>query len=357
LVLYAPHPPHCTSWASPACTQNHVRRRSKSDAKLSFEERVALAQELGFEVITLESGNGKIAVVYARVSGPKQAVESVYSLKRQRGLADQAAGMNYSAVVVIFADIVGVSGALGPEARPGFQKLCQLIDLGVADDIFVMDFTRLVREKVIGLEFATLCIRNQVTIVDETGRVLDPSDELGLIMYVIELMKSEGERNRINARLQGSRRLKASEGKNPGLAIPTGYFTDPSLRKDDPNHGRFEVYQPHRPLVAFIFKKLLEIGYNSPRAILRACQESSLALLPPFEPEELRAHMETRTALRQSPRDEMGNYIVTATLVQSIIKNYEWYAGVFEWATDSSWGPPIRIENTLTMAHYGGAFA
>jgi DNA invertase Pin-like site-specific DNA recombinase len=206
-------------------------------SKLSLKERISLAQSLSYEILVLDGGNGKIAVVYARVSGPKQAIESVYSLKRQRGLADQAVGMNYSAVIVILADIAGVSGALGPEARPGFQKLYQAIERGIADDVFVLDFTRLVRDKIIGLDFAALCIKNQVTIIDETGRVLDPSDEVGLILYVVELTKSEGERDRINARLQISRRLKASEGKNPGRVIPTGYFVDPSFKKEDPNQG------------------------------------------------------------------------------------------------------------------------
>jgi DNA invertase Pin-like site-specific DNA recombinase len=314
-------------------------------SKLSLKERISLAQSLGYEILVLDGGNGKIAVVYARVSGPKQAIESVYSLKRQRGLADQAVGMNYSAVIVILADIAGVSGALGPEARPGFQKLYQAIERGIADDVFVLDFTRLVRDKIIGLDFAALCIKNQVTIIDETGRVLDPSDEVGLILYVVELTKSEGERDRINARLQISRRLKASEGKNPGRVIPTGYFVDPSFKKEDPNQGSFQVYEPHRPFVAFVFEKLLEIGYNSPRRILRACRKKGLDRLPPFEPKDLQDYMETRTSLRLTARDEEGNYIVTTTLVGSVANNYEWYAGVFEWATDSEWGPPIRIED------------
>lgn len=310
----------------------------------SLKERIALAQELDCKVIVRDGGNGKIAAIYTRVSGPKQAMESIYSLKRQRGMADQAAEMNYSGIIVILADIVGVFGALGPEARPGFQTLCQLIELGIANDVFVMDFTRLVREKVIGLDFAAICIQNQVTIVDETGRVLDPGDDVGLILYVLELTKSEDERRRINSRLQISRRLKASEGKDPGGSIPTGYFTDPDLKKNDPGYTRFEVYEPHKPFISFVFTKMLEVG-SSPRQILRACRANGFTHLPPFEPEKLRRHMEQRTALRRSPRDEMGNYVVTTTLVTSIVRNYEWYTGVFEWATNSSWGPPIRIED------------
>jgi DNA invertase Pin-like site-specific DNA recombinase len=197
--------------------------------KLSLKERIAKARQHGYEIEVLKGGNGKIAAVYARVSGPQQALDSIYSLKRQRGLTDQAIEMKYSAVIAIFADTAGFSGALGPEDRPGFQKLWQSIELGIADDVFVMDFTRLVREKTIGLEFATLCIKNQVMIINETGRTLDPNDESGLLMYILELTKSEDERLRINLRLQGSRRAKATEGRNPGMNIPTGYFTDPTL--------------------------------------------------------------------------------------------------------------------------------
>ena len=319
--------------------------KSQKFHKHSLDERIAQAQKLGYEIIVLEDGNGKIAVVYARVSGPKQAIDSVYSLKRQRGLADQAAEMNYSAIIVIFADTAGVSGALGPEDRPGFQKLCRAIDLGIADDVFVMDFTRLVREKAIGLEFATLCIKNQVTIVDETGRVLDPSDEVGLLLYVVELMKSEGERSRINARLQGSRRVKALEGRNPGFNIPTGYYTDPALEKGDPDYDRFKIYKPHIALPTFVLNDLLRVGYNSPKNMLKACRENGLSRLPPFEPEALRTHMDSRSALFKTHRDESGNYIVTTSLVQSIVRNRRWYAGVFEWGNDSEWGPPIRIED------------
>lgn len=319
--------------------------KTERTPKRSLQERIALARELGCDVIEFPGGNGEIGAVYGRVSGPEQAVDSVWGLKRQRGMAGKAEGLNYSAVISILSDMIGVSGALGPEDRPGFRRLCELIELGIADDVFVLEFSRLVRERVIGLEFATLCIRNQATIIDETGRVLDPSDEVGLILYVIELMKSEGERNRINSRLQGSRRVKASEGRNPGFNIPTGYYTDPTLEKSDPDYDRFKIYVPHIALPTFVLSEVLRTGRHAPKEILKACREKGLSLLPPFEPEMLRRHMETRSSLFKSPRDGSGNYIVLPTLVRSIVHNHRWYAGVFEWGKNSEWGPPLRIED------------
>jgi DNA invertase Pin-like site-specific DNA recombinase len=310
----------------------------------SLKDRIQQARSLGLEVYVYEGGNDKIAVVYARVSGPQQAINSIYSLRRQRGLATQAMEMKYDAVVVIFMDTSGISGALGPEDRPGFKQLCELIEREIADDVFVMDFTRLVREKVIGLEFAALCVKHHVTIIDETGRVLDPADEIGLILYVVELTKSVGERHRINSRLQVSRRLKAEEGRNPGTNIPTGYYILPGRHKTDPDHGEFLVYEPHAQFVRFVFDQLLKLG-NSPRRILKACRKAGFDTIPPFEPEEVRRYMETRTSLLKTERDEEGNYVVSVSLITSLIRRYEWYMGVFRWGENSQWGPPIRIEN------------
>lgn len=185
--------------------------------------RLKRAQALGCEITLNSNGNEKTAVIYGRVSGSKQAIDSIYGNQRQRNMAGRAANLNYSVIIVIFADLSGISGALGPEHRPGFGLLCTLIEEGVADDVFVLDFTRLVRDKVIGLDFATLCIKNSVTIIDESGGVLDPGDKVGLILYVVQLSESVEERNRINFRLQGSRRKKAEEGRNPGRAINAGF--------------------------------------------------------------------------------------------------------------------------------------
>jgi hypothetical protein len=74
----------------------------------SLKDRIQQARSLGLEVYVYEGGNDKIAVVYARVSGPQQAINSIYSLRRQRGLATQAMEMKYDAVVVIFMDTSGI---------------------------------------------------------------------------------------------------------------------------------------------------------------------------------------------------------------------------------------------------------
>ena len=74
-----------------------------------LEERIALAREIGCEITVSGNGNGKIGAVYGRVSGAEQALESIWSLKRQRGLAEQATNMNYSAVISILADMAALS--------------------------------------------------------------------------------------------------------------------------------------------------------------------------------------------------------------------------------------------------------
>ncbi|MCP4544181.1 MAG: hypothetical protein GY832_44280, partial [Chloroflexi bacterium] len=59
----------------------------------------------------------------------------------------------------------------------------------------------LARDKVIGLEFSALCIKKQATIIDKTGHILDPNNEADFFMYIIELIKGEGEHHHITARL------------------------------------------------------------------------------------------------------------------------------------------------------------
>jgi len=82
--------------------------------KKSLTERIERAQTLGCEISTYPNGNGKIAVVYGRVSGTKQALDSIYGNQRQRGMAGKAADLNNSAVIAIFIDLSGVSGASDP---------------------------------------------------------------------------------------------------------------------------------------------------------------------------------------------------------------------------------------------------
>jgi DNA invertase Pin-like site-specific DNA recombinase len=324
------------------------RAGSKKGAGLSLAERIARARELGCAFTEYPHGNNKVALVYGRVSGGKQATDSIYANQRQRGMANKAASLQYSAVINVFADLAGVSGALGPEHRPGFRLVCQLIEEGIVDVVFVMDFTRLVRDKVIGLDFATLCIQSSVTIIDETGRTLDPSDKVGLILYVVQLSESVEERSRINFRLQISRHKKAELGRDPGKSINVGFYIDPRLSKQDPNYHRWLPYEPHTGFVRLVLNTALKVG-RSPSKIYQACQAAGLTTLPKFEDQVVREYMEKRTGLRRTRRDQSDDYIVSKTLIKSILDNYEFYMGIFKWGKENSpWGTAIRIENNHT---------
>ncbi len=311
--------------------------------KRPYPLRYQAAKQLDCDIIEKPGGNGKIAAVYGRVSSGLQAIQSIYANQRQRDMATKASDMNYSGIISIFADLQGVSGALGPEHRPGFALLCQLVEEGVADDVFVMDFTRLVRDHIIGLDFAQICIKEHVRIIDEAGRILDPSDKVGLILYVIQLSESVEERNRINSRLQISRRKKAEQGRNPGMSIAVGFYIDPGLGRDAPNYHRLMVYEPHAEFVRFVLMQMLALG-KRPHKIYMLCREAGLDRLPPFREPDVAIYMDTRIALVRTRRDEAGNYIVQESLVQSVMRNYRLYMGTFSWARNSEWGPPIYRE-------------
>jgi DNA invertase Pin-like site-specific DNA recombinase len=314
------------------------------ETRVPVKDRIADARALGYHVHELEGGNGRIAAVYGRVSSPKQARESIYSLARQRELAGLAASMDYSAVISILADMDGVSATLGAAERHGFGRLCRAISLGIVDDVFAMVLDRLLREWIISHEFAVICLKNNTRIIFETGQVIDLSSGTGQLVYAVETMRAVDELNTMTGRLQGSRRKKAEQGRNPGMSIPTGYYIDPELSKGEPQEGCFLIYEPHGRFVSFVFEQLLALGRSSPRQILKACQQYGFDVLPPFGPQPLRKYMESRSGLRACRRDAAGNYVVSATLVSSIIKNHEWYAGVFKWGMDRKWGDPIRIE-------------
>jgi DNA invertase Pin-like site-specific DNA recombinase len=311
--------------------------------KQPYPLRLQTAKDLECDVTEKPNGNGKIAAVYGRVSSGLQAIQSIYANQRQRDMAARASDLNYSAIISIFADLQGVSGALGPEHRPGFATLCKLVEEGIADDVFVMDFTRLVRDHIIGLDFAQICIKEHVSIIDEAGRTLDPSDKVGLILYVIQLSESVEERNRINSRLQISRRKKAEQGRNPGMSIAVGFFIDPRLGRDDSDYHRLLVYEPHAKFVRFVLMSMLRHG-KRPHMLFRLCREAGLDRLPPFDDGDIGKYMETRTALVRTRRDPLGRYIVQETLVNSVINNYGLYLGTFAWAHNSEWGPPIYRE-------------
>jgi DNA invertase Pin-like site-specific DNA recombinase len=140
---------------------------------ISLQERVAQARALGYDVQDCKRGNGRIAAVYGRVSGPKRAADRIYSLMNQRGLAAKAADTDYSADISIMADLEGRSGASGIGGRPGLKSLCLAIGEGLVDDLYLMFFDRLARARALDADLLVLCLKHGVRIVTADGQILD----------------------------------------------------------------------------------------------------------------------------------------------------------------------------------------
>ncbi|MCZ7625051.1 MAG: recombinase family protein [Candidatus Methylomirabilis sp.] len=162
----------------------------------------------------------KVAVVYGRVSTPRQARDSTGSIEHQRNQQAHALAWGWRADQIRHHEDLGRSGTRA-DNRTAFQELLKLVSDGRVGAVLVANAARLSRAVQDFEALVALCRFRQTLLVIE-GRVLDLNDPASRLMARIEGGVADYENSlRIKNSVDG-KYAKARLGHAVSLP-PTGY--------------------------------------------------------------------------------------------------------------------------------------
>ncbi len=163
------------------------------------------------------------AVGYVRVStdgqvegyGPKVQAASIRSFAESQG---------HDLVDIIMDD--GVSGAIAPLDRPGFQKVALLAKAGEFTLLLLYKFDRLAREVLHAVTIVHLLRENFGIAVRSVTEPIDTATPMGEMIFTVLASMAAQERRAITERTWGGRKQKAKEGGYSCGGVPYGYDAD-----------------------------------------------------------------------------------------------------------------------------------
>ncbi|MBI5548282.1 MAG: recombinase family protein [Deltaproteobacteria bacterium] len=172
------------------------------------------------------------AVELIRVSTAAQADRDTPEL--QRRALDRLRELR-PCVVIERLEALGVSGALGADDRADLRRLAALSAARAFDELRVWNVDRLTRATDLRERAAIwgLALDAGATIVDATGKVLDPADESGIgeVDYYLQTFFASRERQKILARTAAGRRRAAEDGRLSQGQPPFGRRYDHDARR------------------------------------------------------------------------------------------------------------------------------
>lgn len=153
-----------------------------------------------------------VAIEWVRVSSDGQADAGTH--EAQRAELDRLRAIR-PATIVERVEALGISGALPIAQRPDVRQVEAIIVRGGVDELRVVSLDRITRAESLDdrLHVLLLCARHGVRIVETSGRVIDPREDLGAVEYVMRAGWAKQERERIRARTIAGRQRAAREGR------------------------------------------------------------------------------------------------------------------------------------------------
>lgn len=318
----------------------------------------------------------KRALIYARLSDPKQVRESKESIREFAqlvGLANcdgyttqlpyEEIERRFSAIQEKKLDAIyywtdgqiececrdlGISGQLGVEKRPGLAKLMNGCRANIYGVIYTSEVSRLSRDinRVLSYQILKTLKDHNVKIRTPEG-ILSPQVERDWEAIKDEFEEAANELKTLNRRLARKRKNKAMRSEWVGQPIPAGFILEVIGRDRDgkPIFGKLTPYRPHMDAVVECLKALV-----SYRSGLRAAQILKERLAFQLFPSEL-SYMETRTCLRACRKTAAGYEITPDVIIGIATKPI--YVGIYSYGDfiDPSYNAPYVDANLWLEAH------
>ncbi len=232
--------------------------------------------------------------------------------------------MGCTGPIEVVADDEALSGTMDIHNMPGMIKTIKSIEEESVGWIAAVHVNRLTRDKWLIKPSILMkkCFEHHVWIA--TLRTLfDFRDEYCQRVFMLEAEEAARHLEWMKLILGGGKRTASSKGYYDGRFVCPGYIVD----RSDPLHKKYKPYPPHAEIVAWLFKRLLELDGNF-SALCREVEQLPW-LFPAFQREYFVSdedfHMaESKFSLRRKKgnnRTPEGNYRVYRTGLISILTN------------------------------------
>ncbi len=254
-----------------------------------------------------------LAFIYQRQSSYEQKRKYVWSQKDQDDLAVLARTDGYTEdLIYIERRDLGISGGKTEKDRPGLAYLISLVEQDEVESLWAVEPKRIYRDlDYINADRLALLLREHRVVICTPRQVFNLSNQNDWDGFHAEMLDSVKDTRYRTEKLSRTRKAKARYGFWPGTPVPAGYIVK---KGDRSSYDVIECYETHTTIVDRIYDAFID----AQGSYLKAAQMLSDVVFP-FFPEELK-HMESRTALRRSPKTATG-YRITPRLVHNVVQN------------------------------------
>lgn len=238
----------------------------------------------------------KNVIAYIRVSTDNQCGDDKFGLDVQRQTIEEYCAKNDYTIVQWFTD----EGESGAKERPGFDEIVYGdVSNPPYDAVIVAKSDRVARDINVYFYYKMLLIKKNIKLIS----IAEDFGQFGVFANMLEaftLCVAEMERDNINKRTSGGRRVKAAQGGYSGGKAPMGYKVE---------NKRLVINPEEAEVVKFIFDR----KFNG---------ETMLSTVDALN----KAGFKTRN----------GKPFVIST-VQSIWNNELTYRGKYRYGKDGEW--------------------
>ena len=195
--------------------------------------RVRRLKARALELIHKAEELSKNVLGYIRVSTDEQVSKGHGLESQERSIRTFAESQGYELIEVVSDP--GVSGAIRPEERSGFNRVLELAEQRAFSMLLVWKFDRLARNLAYSVTTVNDLRERHGVVLRSVTEPIDTSTPMGEMIFALLAGFAAEERRVITRRTLAGKREKAGAGGFAGGALPMGYRLDQDghLRVDE----------------------------------------------------------------------------------------------------------------------------
>ena len=238
----------------------------------------------------------KNVAAYIRVSTDGQCGEDKFGLDVQRKTIEEYCAKNHMNILQWFTD----EGESGAKERPGFDEIVYGdVSNPPYEAVIVAKSDRVARDINVYYYYKMLLTKKNISLVS----IAEDFGQFGVFANMLEaftLCVAEMERDNINKRTSGGRRVKAARGGYSGGRPPYGYA---------PQNGKLVIVPEEAEVVRFVIKEK-----DSGKTFQHICD-----------------------ALNNAGKTNRSGTKFSISTLQVILDNKPLYQGMYRYGKDSEW--------------------